>query len=88
MKSFSEKELIVLANRNGWYGNGSIDNPIIIDSKKNFPESFSLSNSSLSIIFQNISFKRVIIKNSHDIVFRDTIFNYLVIRNCEKIEIF
>lgn len=84
---YSETDLLQKAKDEKWIGNGTEENPFIIESTHSFLDQSTIKTSALHIIMKNCNFKTFMLNRCRNIKFEDCVFEYLALSKCSKIKI-
>ena len=68
-----------------WIGNGTLENPYVIDSHHSFSDESVINNSSLNIVIRNTSFTSLILKRCNNLKFENCAFGILALPKSSNI---
>lgn len=82
---YSEEDIYQKAMDENWIGNGTLDNPYIIDSTHSFADKSVIKNSSLYILIKNCTFVSFILNRCKNLTFEQCTFEFLALSKSSKI---
>jgi len=85
--NYSENDLYQKAINEKWVGNGTSENPFIIENTHSLPDHSIIKSSSLHILIKNCTFKMISFKSCKNIKFEGCSFEYAALSKCSRINL-
>lgn len=82
---YSETDIYQKAVNEKWIGNGTSENPFIIESTHSLSDKSVIKNTSLYILIKNCTFKSLILKKCKNLKFEGCTFEVLALSKCSRI---
>ena len=82
---YSENDIYQKAIDEKWVGNGTSENPFIIESTHSLSDQSIIKSSSLHILIKNCTFKTILFKKCENLKFEGCSFEHVALSKCSRI---